>query len=350
MIHWLEAMAALASTAAIDEFATQIPPPAPDYSHATAWAATPGREGSAALGAPGASPKAVKPDVDVFYIHPTTYRSTERWNQDIADAATNAWTDGSVIARQAAIFNGCCRIFAPRYRQASSLAFRNMATGGDAAFALAYQDVLRAFDHYLRRDNHGRPFILAGHSQGARHVSQLLEDRIDGKALRKQMVVAYVVGVDLVEGEFGTRYTSLSPCRTPATTGCVLAWNSLLPGTDLDRLAGVSAARFVARYGNRPGTTPVCINPLTFDASIPSAAKSASRGAVPGDPDASPPLPLRPNMVSASCEKGFLVVEPAPDLGLKALAGGIMHYHDFGLFYADIRANLAIRIATYQQS
>ena len=349
MAQWLAAMMVLASTATIDAFSAQTPPLAPDYTVDASWAAKPGRDGAAAQVAPGATAIAMKPKVDVFYVHPTTYRSTERWNQDVADPETNAWTDGSVIARQAAIYNGCCRVYAPRYRQASSRAFRNMAVGGEAAFALAYADVLRAFDHYLHKENRGRPFILVGHSQGARHVSQLLEDRIDGTATAKRMVVAYVVGVDLVEGEFGARYKTLSACRTPAATGCVLAWNAILPDADLDRLAGVSATRFVARYGDRPGITPVCINPLTFDAAQPTAPKSASLGAVPGDPDASPLLPLRPGTVSAKCEKGFLVVDPAPDLGLKALPGGSMHYHDFGLFYADVRANIAVRIAAHRR-
>lgn len=347
MKHLLVAIIFVGSGAAAESFADQAQPRAPDYAEAGAWAARPSQEGAAAQAAPGASAADHRPAVDVFYVHPTTYRSTERWNQDIADTATNAWTDGSVIARQAGIFNGCCRVFAPRYRQASSLAFRNMATGGEAAFALAYGDVLRAFDNYIRHDNHGRPFILAGHSQGARHISQLLEDRIDGKALGKRMVIAYVVGIDLVEGDFGTRYKSLKTCRTPAETGCVVAWNSILPGADLTKFAAASSARFVARYGMRPGGAALCINPLTFDAAQPAATTESSRGAVPGDPDATPLQPLRPRAVSARCEMGFLVVEPAPNLGLKALPGGSMHYHDYGLFYADIRANIGTRINAY---
>lgn len=347
MKQWLAVIILVGTGVFAQSFRDQTPPPPPDFEVAQSWAAQPGREGSAAQSPPGASAADHRPAVDVFYVHPTTYRSTDRWNQDIADTVTNEWTDGSVIARQAGIFNGCCRVFAPRYRQASSLAFRNMATGGEAAFDLAYGDVLRAFDHYIRHDNHGRPFILAGHSQGARHISQLLEDRIDGKPLGKRMVIAYVVGIDLVEGDFGTRYKSLKSCRTPAETGCVVAWNSILSGANLTKFAAASSARFVARYGKRPGGTALCINPLTFDAAQPAATTESSRGAVPGDPDATPLQPLRPKVVSARCEMGFLVVEPVPDLGLKALPGGSMHYHDYGLFYADIRANVGTRINAY---
>ncbi len=315
----------------------------PDYARADAWAARPGHEGAAAIVAPGATPAARNPAVDVFYVNPTTERSNERWNADPADPVLNAWTDGSVIARQAGIFNACCRIFAPRYRQASRRAFLNMASGGSAAFDLAYTDVLRAFDRYLAHDNHGRPFILVGHSQGARHVQQLLAERIDGKSLARRMVAAYVIGVDLVEGDFGHRYKALKTCDTPSETGCVAAWNSVLPELDRARAAKMNAMRYVTTYGDGPGTTGVCINPLTFDRATPSAPAGASLGAVPGDPDESALKPLVAGKVSAHCEDGYLVVEPDPSLGLKSLPGGSMHYHDFGLFYADIRANAVLR-------
>jgi hypothetical protein len=325
-------------------------PPPPDYAIAANWAARPGYPGAAAAVAPGATPAAARPAIDIFYVNPTSYRSDSNWNQDVADAAANAFNDGSVVARQAGIFNGCCRVIAPRYRQASTRAFRTMAGGGEAAFAIAYGDVLRAFDHYLRHDNHGRPFILVGHSQGARHVAQLLDDRVDGRPLAKQMVAAYVVGIDLTVGEFGARYKTLPACASPAQTGCVVGWNSILPGADLDKLATGFAARYVARHGDNPGKAPFCINPLTFDAQRPAAPASAAQGSVPGDPDASPMQPLVAGSVAAHCEKGFLVVEPSPALALKPLPGGSMHYHDFGLFHADIRANAITRAQAWQNA
>jgi hypothetical protein len=326
-----------------------LAPPPPDYAQAASWAARAHAPGAAAAVALGASPAAATPAVDVFTINPTSYRSDVNWNQPVADAAANAFTDGSVVARQAGIFNACCRVFAPRYRQASTRAFRNMTGGGEKAFAIAYFDVLRAFDHYLKHDNKGRPFILVGHSQGARHAAQLLEDRIDGTPLHKRLVAAYVVGIDLAVGEFGARYKGVAPCLKPAQTGCVIAWNAILPGADLDKLAVPFGARYVARFGDNAGKAAFCINPLTFDAARPAAGVEAAQGAVPGDPDASPLQPLIAHAVAARCEKGFLVVEPVPSLGLKPLPGGSMHYHDYGLFYADIRANALLRAAAWQQ-
>lgn len=323
-------------------------PAAPDYAKVESWAARPNREGAAAMVAPGATPIAARPQVDVFYVNPTTFRSQTEWNAAITDAATNAWNDGSVVARQAAIFNGCCRIFAPRYRQAAGKAVFLLDGEGRKAFDLAYSDIERAFDAYLKRDNGGRLFILVGHSQGAWHIAKLLEKRIDGAELAKRMVAAYVIGINLYEGEFGKRYKALKPCDTPAQTGCVIGWNSVLPEMDRAKAAAAMQNSYVAKYGDDPGKRALCINPLTFDRARPVAGRAASLGAVAGDPDDGPVQPLRKGAVGARCEAdGYLVVDVDPALGLKPLPGGSMHFHDMGLFYADIRANAARRIAAF---
>uniref|UniRef100_UPI0013D36B38 DUF3089 domain-containing protein n=3 Tax=Pseudomonadota TaxID=1224 RepID=UPI0013D36B38 len=61
------------------------------------------------------------------------------------------------------------------------------------ALDFAYRDVLAAFDRFLEEAGN-RPIILAGHSQGALHLSRLLVDRVAGKPLAKRIVAAYVVG------------------------------------------------------------------------------------------------------------------------------------------------------------
>ena len=310
---------ALNASAEPPDFANQMPPPAPDYAKPTSWAAGPFGPGASAALPEGASRPPRNPPADVFYVHPTTFRSREVWNQDLTDQATNHWTDVSVIARQASVFNGCCRVFAPRYRQA---AFIDKDGERDLALELAYGDVARAFDWYLAHENHGRPFIIAGHSQGAWLIAELLEKRIDGTPLEKRMVAAYVVGINVAEGEFGPRFKHVRICDTPAQIDCVVQWNSVLPGADLDKMASRSEAKFVAKYGDGPGKTTLCVNPLTFDRDRPAARAALSKGAVPGDPGEGPLRPLVRGAVAARCDLGLLVVNPSPALGLKPVAGG----------------------------
>ncbi len=342
-------VAATAAAQDIVPFAEQAAPAAPDYSEEQSWAALPASPGASAVTPPGASAALGERDVDVFYIHPTTDRSASRWNQPLDDAAVNAWTDGSVIARQASVFNACCRIFAPRYRQATVLAVRAAAPGGDGnlAYDLAYTDVLRAFDDYIANRNAGRPFVIAGHSQGGLLAYRLLRDRVDSTPLQAQLVAAYVVGLDLMEGDFGRTYQSLQVCATPEQTGCVVGWNAVNGEADLALYQSMAGARYAEKYQTQEGRSGVCVNPLTFRADQPEAPASASLGAVPGAPDDTAPLALQVGKVSARCTGGYLVVAADPALDLQPLPGGSMHFHDFGLFYEDIRQNVARRIAAF---
>ena len=338
-------VASLPAAPVPDEVAAQAPPP-PDYALPASWASGPAGPGASASLPVGASPAASRAPVDVFFVHPTTSRSATLWNEDIANAEANRWVDASTIARQASVFGGCCRIFAPRYRAATYKALMNN-THRDPAFELAYGDVERAFVWYMANQNHGRPFIIAGHSQGALHIANLLQRRIDGTPWQRQMVGAWIIGINLAEGEFGLKYKQVQPCDTPAQTGCVLQWNSILPSADLATAASRSQSTFVAKYGDVPGKLTLCINPLTFDRAKPAAPASAAKGAVPGAPGFGPLAPLRPHAVAARCDSGMLVVEPAAGLGLDPLPGGVMHYHDYGLFYADIRANANLRVKAF---
>ena len=330
-------------TATFDE---STRPSAPDYSQTASWAALPTIAGASSAVPSGANNAIKNSNVDVFYVHPTTLKNKTVWNQDLNDQETNAWTDASVIARQASVFNHCCEIYAPRYRQAS---FKSAVTAqqkedGEKAYQLAYSAILRAFDYYLKHNNHGRPVILAGHSQGALMTYWLLRDRIDEKPLQKQLVTAYVIGIDLMQGDFGRTYHSLKLCATPEQTGCVLAWNSATNELNIDMMNQFVGARYAALYNTQEGRQGVCINPLTFDAKQTDAPASASKGSVPGKPGEGPLRALEAGKVAAHCEGGFLIVDVDPELDLTPLPGGSMHYHDIGLFYADIQANLAVRI------
>lgn len=333
-------------------FADQPAPPAPDYALPASWAARPGAPGVSIARPANATRIARRADADVFYIHPTTFRSRDRWNQDLSDEAVNRWTDASVIARQAGVFNACCRIFAPRYRQASFLATtdRMMTGDGGRAYALAYSDVLRAFDHYMANDNRGRPFIIVGHSQGAEMTRRLLIDRVDGKVEAQRMVAAYVIGLDVTEGDFGRTYAQLLPCTAPTQTGCVIAWNAVAPDADLAVFRRFAGARYVARYGTEEGRTPLCVNPLSWQRNDVAVPASANPGSVPGAPGEGIMQPLRRGLAGARCDGGFLVVDRDSSLGLDALPGGVLHYHEFGLFYASIRANISTRIRGWRRA
>ena len=79
-----------------------------------------------------------------------------------------------MLANQASAFNDTCNIYAPEYRQATYYSFFDTKGNGQNALDLAYEDIENAFDYFIENFNHKKPFIIAGHSQGALHALSLI--------------------------------------------------------------------------------------------------------------------------------------------------------------------------------
>jgi hypothetical protein len=102
------------------------------------------------------------PAIDCFYVYPTVS------GQPTGNANLNIDPEErSVALYQAGRYSQYCRVFAPMYRQLTLAGIGNgtPTTTPDPAIALA--DVRNAFKTYLRNYNHGRGFVLIGHSQGS---------------------------------------------------------------------------------------------------------------------------------------------------------------------------------------
>lgn len=320
-------------------------PPAPNYADPSAWAALPGPDHSDAADlVPAGGPAMIDPAlaaVDAFYVHAATYRRGAHWNQALGDARVNTATDAQV-ARAASAFNTCCRVYAPRYRQA----FSGTVPGDDARKAreFAYQDIRAAFQYYLDHFNDGRPFILVGQGQGALHVIRLLEERVDASAIRPQLVAAYIVGAALPRAQLVERFKTIGICAKPNDNGCIVGW-SMNAGNE----------RAAPREASDTAQN-LCINPLTFDTDRPSAPASANSGTLPADGGAGPgyggagALPaLRPGLVGAACADGLLVTDgPRHTLGLGAPPAGLDD--GIALFYGDVRVNAMARVAAFRGS
>ena len=235
--------------------------PAPDYAQATSWAAWPGRESPAQFVPQGvANPEGARA-VDVFFIHPTGYLNGADWNSPMNPASATEENTKWMMANQASAFNGCCNVYAPRYREASI--FRYLSAPPDIAdktMDFAYADVVRAFDYYLANENKGRPFIIASHSQGTWHAIRLIRDKIDGTNLQAQMVAAYIIGGRVTNAD-ANGLKSVKVCDAPAQTGCMVHWATFGEG-------GVVPAEM---------KDLVCVNPLTWRRDGARGCGSASR-------------------------------------------------------------------------
>jgi len=313
-------------------------PPPPDYAQASSWAALPTKK-SRADAVPrdsGAVDAQAGAPADAFFVHPTTYFWRRHWNAPAGGCLTDAIT-GATLAGQASAFNGTARIYAPRYRQMTLSGFRYPELRDDA-LAVAYDDVRRAFLHYLVEWDAQRPVILAGHSQGSRLVERLLDEFFREGELRERLVAAYIVGARVWEGQFERDEAAVPVCSDAEQTGCLVGWRTFAEGADpsLDTNPGELAD------GNS-----LCVNPLSWEYDTTPAPASENLGAIPL-PMLGGPGRVRPALTGARCSDGFLWIDPPSASGFRiAHPDGVWHAYDYALFYMNIRENARLRVERY---
>ncbi|GAB3305366.1 DUF3089 domain-containing protein [Hymenobacter tenuis] len=315
------------------EYTRYPTPEAPDYRMEDNWAALPDRRDSADAVPRNTLLRDQQRDApaDVFYVHPTTYYGRKQWNASLTDARVNHFTDVSVIRKQASAFNNTARIYAPRYRQATLFSFFDEKTdNGKEALELAYQDVKTAFRYYLDTYNHGRPIIIASHSQGTYHTTRLLREFFDNDPkLRRQLVAAYLIGFKVKAEE----YKVLRPCEDSTQTGCYVGWNTVEWGNEYPPFAG-----------------GVAVNPLTWTRDTATAPARLNLGGVPYGFNS-----VDKRVVDAKVHDGLLWIHPTERSGYpRFLLPGrpelrhSFHIADYALFYYNIRQNAEARVRSYR--
>lgn len=144
------------------------------------------------------------------------------------------------------IFAQQSNFYAPYYRQ---ITLESWIEGEDTVarrFPYAMQDVQHAFDYYLKNENAGRPFVLAGFSQGAKAVVELLKGLSD--SVYSRMVAAYVIGYRVTEEE-ARNYRTIVAASDSADVGVTVCYNSV---ADLGAICPVLSP------------SSFCINPVNW--------------------------------------------------------------------------------------
>jgi hypothetical protein len=357
-------------------FQESVPPPAPNYTNLEDWVAHPQKTSKVHYTPEGIAASTAWKDgkVDCFFIYPTLCFTKLHWNAPLDHISTNELVEETIMTGQASVFNGCCRIFAPRYRQATFYSFPGMQKGGREALKIAYKDVLDAFEVYLKHYNNGRPFFIAGHSQGSLHIIRLLEERIEGTPLVTQLVAAYPLGFWFPGDKFGTTLNKIVPATSATRLHSVVAWDTFLesggPMRKMDKGEISYSVNGKLEWKKRTGLVPLCVNPLSWSTYQTPAPDTLNKGAVYMQFEGNPPswaehltedkLGLnctglsKPFVAEVSAKVGkdnFLYVsEPKHDaFKTMIMPGGNMHVYDFGLFYMNLRENIQARWSAYQQ-
>jgi DUF3089 family protein len=204
---------------------------------------------------------------DCFYVYPTV--STESGTN--ADLTVQPAETAAAFA-QASRFSQVCNVWAPMYRQATSGALARGQATNPAVVATALNSLLAAWKDYLAHDNHGRPIVFIGHSQGAAMLIRLLQSQVDpAPRLRKQMVSAIILGgnVQVPTGRTeGGSFRNIPTCGSATQTGCVIAYSSFgspPPATSFFGRPGQGVS-LQSNQTTSAGQQVICVNPATFSA------------------------------------------------------------------------------------
>jgi hypothetical protein len=233
--------AGFAQTAAAppaQENAKPAPPAKNDYSNGDNWLCRPGRQDACAVDLSttviSASGKLTRENwaadpgapIDCFYVYPTV-SNDPTGNSDMVPGPE----EKGVVRAQFARFASRCRAYAPMYRQITLTALRALIGGTPMPMdrALAYNDVLDAWNYYLEHDNQGRGVVLIGHSQGSGVLTQLIKTEIDGKPVQSRIISALLLGTSLPvpKGkDVGGAFQHIPLCHSADQVGCVITYAS----------------------------------------------------------------------------------------------------------------------------
>jgi DUF3089 family protein len=217
--------------------------------------------------------------IDCFYVYPTV-SDQKRPNANLKkDPEVN-----SIALYQAARYSQYCKVYAPVYRQLTLQAINGGGTVSQHDANVAYSSALAGWKAYLKKYNHGRDFVLLGHSQGSFILRQLIAQEIDGdKRLRSHMLSAILLGGN-VNGDaaFGSQskhapqgdFDHIRPCRSATQLHCVMGFSTFNAPVPSDSLFGRTTL---------PGHKVLCTNPAALGGgSAPLEIVSPSKPFAPG--------------------------------------------------------------------
>lgn len=282
-----------------------------------------------------ANPKHTDKDVDVFYLYPTFYIGPEH-----AGAVTNLiMREGAKINRAAyaSVYEKSANLFMPYYRQMNADYLLTLPLKDQEKFmrGIPGLDCINAFIYYIEHYNDGRPFILAGHSQGSNALLYVLEYMRTRPQLMERFIAAYVIGYS-VTNDFLKKNPPLKFAEGRTDQKVIISWNTESPGlTNPNPVV-------------KPGA--LVINPISWTTEETYAAKEDSKGSRLGliakFEDAPQHADARINK-----ERGVVICSTANPKDYKLLSNlfeeGVLHAGDYPLYYYDLQQNVADRIEAY---
>jgi hypothetical protein len=285
-------------------------------------------------------------DVDTFYVYSTVYfdSSFEEGAPDYAALDNPEMMLGALgeYVTNASVYEDSTNVFVPYYRQAGMRYANEVSKTGniDAALSgISYDDMSAALDYYFEKCNNGRPFIIAGHSQGSAMVRYILKNYFKKHPeYYERMVAAYAIGYSITKEDLESN-PHMKFATGESDTGVIISWHTEGPKNVEENARNVA----VLPHG-------ISINPLNWKRDETYAPASENLGSYM--PNAESEM-YEITDVGADAKvvlnRGVIVTNTTYDQYAPAEFFGPQSFHedDYTLYYNNLKANVAKRIAAY---
>lgn len=278
-------------------------------------------------------PNLINKSVDVFYVYPTVFGGTDALIMDITDDSLRMSVRNE-FAKQIPVYENECNIYAPYYRQISFDVLSMSEEDQDKYLSIGYGDIARAFDYYIENLNNGRPFILAGHSQGSEQIINLIKEKFEDPELMNKLVAAYVIGYSVTDEDL-EQCKWMKIAESADDFGVIITYNS--------QSETATGSPVLLTNAN-------CINPLNWQTTSEYASKELNLGAVFFDDDGKIDTTIYQYTDAWIDDKGALVTNP-PDvyeLNIGNFPVGVYHKYDYCFFFNNLKENVSVRINSFQ--
>ena len=311
---------------------------APDYSKAECWYKIP----------------EITKDVDTFYVYATEYilGSLQEGAPEYATLENAEMLQGVAEEYQvhATTFEASTNLFLPYYRQAGmpvmNKAWKETGNCEAAVSGMPYGDITAALDYYFENYNGGRPFIIAGHSQGSCIIKLVLKIYFkEHTDYYKRMVAAYVIGYSVTTDELEA-YPYLKFATGESDTGVIISYN-----TEGPKNAEQNAKTAVLL------PNAISINPLNWKRDETYAPVGENLGSLAvneetgeleiGDMGADAQVNLARGVVVTNA-KAYPMDEESAKVAAEYFGPDGRHGEDYVYYYNNIKDNVAKRVAAYQ--
>lgn len=279
--------------------------------------------------------------VDVIYIYPTVYGTIAETEDDIADIDDTSMRILAIYSAvsQIGVFEENCNIYAPFYRQFTVESLLDLIENSPESLAYcASQDIYNMLDYYFENLNEGRPFILAGHSQGSVWLTVILADYMKAHPeYLEDMVAAYVIGYSVTQ-EYLEANPHLKFAEGNDDTGVIVSYNT-------EGIGNKEQYNCVVKEG------AIAINPINWKRDDTYASVEENLGSL----NTAGEIIYNYADARLDTERGVVIcdsveISQEQQVALKEYFGTeSFHLQDYSLYFMNLQQNVADRIEAFMK-